>query len=58
MTASAIVKEADLKRMAKVAKQTGMKIEIEIAGMIIRVSPDIPAIHSPSMAIRSKGIRL
>lgn len=54
MTANALVKEADLKRMAKVAKQTG----IEIAGMIIRVAPDIPAIHSPSVAIRSKGIRL
>ncbi|OWO94742.1 hypothetical protein B5E41_13460 [Rhizobium esperanzae] len=45
MTKAAIVKSADLKRMAAVAKETGMRIEIEINGKIIRVSPDIPDNH-------------
>lgn len=47
MTTPAIVKSADLKRMAAVAKQTGMRIEIEINGTIVRVAPDIPTIHKP-----------
>ncbi|QIG70431.1 hypothetical protein EVB88_047 [Rhizobium phage RHph_N28_2] len=42
MTRAAIVKEADLHRMAKVAKRDGVRVEIEIDGKIIRVSPDIP----------------
>jgi hypothetical protein len=48
MTRAALVKSADLKRMCEVAKLTGMRIEIEIGGAIVRVSPDIPDIHSPS----------
>ncbi len=47
MTRAALVKSADLKRMCEVAKQTGMRIEIEIGGAIVRVSPDIPDIHKP-----------
>jgi len=46
MTAKAIVHAADLKRMAVVAKREGVRVEIEIDGKIIRVSPDIPAINS------------
>ncbi len=42
MTRAAIVKEADLHRMARVAKRDGVRVEIEIDGKIIRVSPDIP----------------
>ncbi|MBX5021175.1 hypothetical protein [Rhizobium lentis] len=42
MTRAAIVKEADLHRMAKIAKRDGVRVEIEIDGKIIRVSPDIP----------------
>lgn len=48
MTAKAIVHAADLKRMAVVAKREGVRVEIEIDGKIIRVAPDIPAIHSPA----------
>jgi hypothetical protein len=47
MTTPAIVKSADLKRMAAIAKQTGMRVEIEINGTIVRVAPDIPVIHKP-----------
>ncbi|MFJ6322321.1 MULTISPECIES: hypothetical protein [unclassified Rhizobium] len=45
MTASAIIKESDLHRMAKIAKRDGVRVEIEVNGKIIRVSPDIPVIH-------------
>lgn len=46
MTASALIKEADLTRMAKIAKRDGVRVEVEFNGRIIRVAPDIPAIHS------------
>lgn len=46
MTASALVKQSDLKRMAHIAKSEGVRVEIEVNGKIIRVAPDIPAIHS------------
>jgi hypothetical protein len=46
MTASALIKQSDLKRMAHIAKSEGVRVEIEVNGKIIRVAPDIPAIHS------------
>ncbi|WP_156397701.1 hypothetical protein [Rhizobium sp. Root1204] len=46
MTASALIKESDLKRMAKIAKRDGVTVWIEINGKRIGVSPDIPDIHS------------
>lgn len=45
MTATAIVRRSDLKRMADVAKQTGMRVEIEVNGVIVRIAPDIPNIN-------------
>jgi len=45
MTASALVKQSDLKRMAQIAKSEGVRVEIEVNGKIIRVTPDIPVIH-------------
>jgi hypothetical protein len=48
MTASALVKQSDLKRMAHIAKSEGVRVEIEVNGKIIRVSPDIPNIHNPT----------
>lgn len=47
MTAAALVKSADLKRMADIALSKGVRVEIEVDGRIIRVAPDIPVIHSP-----------
>ena len=41
MTTPALVKSADLKRMAEIAKATGMRVEIERDGVIVRVAPDI-----------------
>lgn len=46
MTTPALVKSADLKRMADVAKMKGVTVWIEINGRRVGVSPDIPAIHS------------
>lgn len=40
MTAPALVKSADLKRMADVAKMKGVRVEMEIDGKIIRVMPE------------------
>jgi hypothetical protein len=52
MTTPALVKSADLKRMAAIAKQTGMRVEVEKNGTIIRVAPDIPAIHKEQPVAR------
>lgn len=46
MTAPALVKSADLKRMADIAKTKGVTVWIEMNGRRVGVSPDIPAIHS------------
>ena len=45
MTASALIKESDLHRMAKVAKRDGVTVWVEIDGKKIGVSPDIPTNH-------------
>lgn len=58
MTAPALVKQADLKRMAEIAKQQGVRVEIEIDGKIIRVAPDIPTNHSGQKVAEERRIRL
>jgi hypothetical protein len=40
MTSSAIVKQADLRRMASIAKKEGVTVSIEINGRIITISPE------------------
>jgi hypothetical protein len=42
MTTPALVKAADLKRMADVAKSKGVTVWIEINGRRVGVSPEIP----------------
>lgn len=46
MTAPALIKQADLRRMAEIAKSQGVRVEMEIDGKIFRVSPDIHDNHS------------
>lgn len=58
MTAPALVKSADLKRMADIALEKGVRVEVEVDGKIIRVAPDIPAIHSPAQPVKKERIRL
>lgn len=45
MTASALVKQSDLKRMAAIAKSQGVTVWIEVNGKRVGVSPDIHDIH-------------
>ena len=40
MTASAVVKQSDLRRMAAVAREYGVCVEMEVHGTIFRVRPD------------------
>lgn len=58
MTTPALVKSADLKRMAAIAKRDGVRVEIEVDGKIIRVAPDIPTVHNPSQPVKKERIRL
>lgn len=45
MTAPALIKASDLKRMAKVAKANNVSVWIEIDGKRIGVSPEMPAVQ-------------
>ena len=56
MTAPAAIKQADLRRMASIARSEGVRIEMEIGGKIIRVMPDIPTIHSEETARPRKDL--
>jgi hypothetical protein len=47
VTRAALLKESDLHRMAKIAKRDGVRVEVEVNGKIIRISPDIPEINKP-----------
>lgn len=42
MTAPALLKKADLDRMADLANRKQVRVEIEFGGMIIRLAPDHP----------------
>lgn len=48
MTKQAVLRQADLRRMAKIAKQDGVKVEIERYGLIIRVSAEIDTEQVPA----------
>ncbi len=58
MTTPALIKQADLKRMADIALAKGVRVEVEIDGRIIRVAPDIPAIHRPEPVAKYEGFDL
>lgn len=48
MTAPALVRSADLKRMATIAKREGVTVWVEVDGRKFGVSPDIPDNHRPA----------
>ncbi len=48
MTSPALVRSADLKRMADIAKSKGVTVWIEIDGRRIGVSPDIHNVNNPA----------
>jgi len=58
MTASALVKQSDLKRMATIAKEQGVTVWIEIDGKRVGVSPDIHDNHKEEGLASRPIIRL
>ena len=58
MTASALVKKADLKRMASIAKEQNVTVWIEVNGNRVGVSPDIPDNHKGGALASRPVIRL
>ncbi|WP_334154766.1 hypothetical protein [Agrobacterium pusense] len=48
MTAPALIKQSDLKRLAKMVRRDGVRAEVEVNGIVIRVFPDIQDNHKPS----------
>lgn len=58
MTATALVKKADLRRLAAVAKEAGVSAWVEVDGKKFGVSPNIPDIHSAPKPIKKERIPL
>lgn len=58
MTSPALVRSSDLNRMAKIAKQQGVTVWIEIDGRKIGVSPNIPDNHRPLEVDQQELVRL
>ncbi|WP_205923048.1 hypothetical protein [Rhizobium leguminosarum] len=58
MTASALLRRSDLKRMADIAKSEGVRVSIEIDGRIISISPDIHKPVEEDTVAKGKRIRL
>lgn len=58
MTTPALIKQAELRRMANIAKSEGVRVEVEVGGRVFRVSPDIPNNHSPSAVAKKEPVRL
>lgn len=57
MTKRAAITQADLRRMAVIAKEEGVTIEAEIGGAIYRVSPAVD-IHNPILRRDRPMVRL
>lgn len=57
MTKRAAITQADLRRMAVIAKEEGVTIEAEIGGAIYRVSPAVDA-HNPLSRREKPTVRL
>lgn len=45
MTTPALIKQAELRRMANIAKSEGARVSVEVNGKIFTVTPDIPDNH-------------
>lgn len=59
MTAQAVVKKSDLDRMAMIANERNVTVEIvEVGGRIIRVSPAAQAQVEKSLLAPRGGVRL
>lgn len=56
MTTPALIKQAELHRMAIVAKRDGVCVECEVNGKIFRVSPAIPDNHKGKPIVNYEDI--
>ncbi|MGQ3215762.1 hypothetical protein [Shinella sp.] len=54
MTAPALIKQAELRRMASIAKKEGVRVEVN--GKIFRISPDIPDNHKVERLVKYEDI--
>lgn len=58
MTTPALIRAADLKRMATIAKSQGVTVWIEIDGRRVGVSPELPAIQQEKPVEKYKDFDL
>ena len=58
MTTKATIKQSDLRRMAMIANDQNVMIEMEINGHRIKVMPNIPVIQNQQAMDKRKGIVL
>lgn len=58
MSQTAMVRRADLKRLAAIAKSEGVSVSIDVGGTIITVSPNIHTDQQEDRVAKGKGIRL
>lgn len=56
MTAPALIKQAELKRMATIAKSEGVRVSVEVNGKIFTVSRDIPDNHKAEPLVKYEDI--
>jgi hypothetical protein len=57
MSAPSKIRKVDLNRMADLAKEKGVRVELEIDGKIIRIMPDNP-VQPGKVVVPERGIRL
>lgn len=58
MTGTALIRRADLNRLADIAKAKGVSVSIDVGGTIITVSPNIHTDQKEDRVAKGKGIRL
>lgn len=58
MTARAAIKQADLRRIASIAKEEGVTVEFDLDRRVLRVSPDIQSGKKDKPIAPVGGIRL
>lgn len=56
MTAPALIKQAELRRMATIAKREGVRVSVEVNGKIFTVAPDIPVTHKQEPLVNYEDI--
>ena len=58
MTARTLIKTADAKRLAQIAKSEGIAVVVEVDGKKVSFIPETPAIHSQQAVDEKEVIEL